>query len=245
MFNKEIYLFDMGNTVLDFHNGIHSDEEKDDIGISYMIDYLKTISINITKDKLKSEFLLSWYDDFYIRKSKLIELDVFTYLKKALPNLTIDKYEKLISLFYKPYKDEIVVNESIEDLFKVLKKNNRKIGIVSNCILPEKLYVEIFKSVGLDKYIDEYIFSYTYKIRKPNLKLFKIALDKLNGKAENTMMIGDGLYPDIYGAGQLDIDSIWYNQKVISSENIRSNHKNMILEISSFSELALLLDESM
>ncbi len=227
-------LFDMGNTVLDFHAGKHSDDEKDLIGLANMKEYLDTLKIDKSILQLKDSFLDKWYDDFYIRSEQLIELDVYKYLKEAIANLNTSQYKELIRLFYKPYKDEIVVNEGIEDLFKRIKNKDKKIGIISNCILPEELYIDIFKHLDLDKYIDEYTFSYTYNIRKPNPDLFKIAVEKLSVDVSKLLMVGDGIKPDIYGSNQLGIKSIWYNMKNKKND---VHIENMIGEIKSFNEL--------
>jgi len=36
MEKQKLFIFDMGNTLLDFHSGIHTDEEKDELGLSHM-----------------------------------------------------------------------------------------------------------------------------------------------------------------------------------------------------------------
>jgi len=229
--NKKMIFFDMGNTLLDFHQG-QSDDEKDDLGIEAVSKYLETIDIKLSSIEIKKRFLEPLYSQFHLRVSQLIEIDVDPYLNN-LGTLTTLQKNQVLQAFYSEYRRTVVVNEGALELLKHLKNASFKIGVISNCFLPAFLYKEIFVDKGLDDYIDDYTFSYTYGIRKPNPRIFEIALTKNHLKPNESLMIGDGLKPDIKGSRQLGIQSVWYNNK----NKINHDHIEMLLEINKFEEL--------
>lgn len=201
----------MGNTLLDFHQGL-TDDEKDHIGLKNMCVYLKSQGLSYSVEVLKEKFLDVLYGQFHLRESQLIEIDVREILNHFI-ELSDNQQNDLLRVFYRPYADYVVVHEGAKDLLSELKKRGKYIGVVSNCFLPAFIYKEIFKRTGLDDFIDDYTFSYTYKIRKPNPDLFKLAFQY---DYSESIMIGDGFKPDIKGSGQLGVDSIWYNHKMRS-----------------------------
>jgi len=238
--NSKVILVDMGNTLLDFHSGIHTDDEKDLLGLTKISSYLfKNFQLTISVEELKYNFLDKWYSDFYIREKDLIELDVRKYLNSALKSKSIElseiDCEKVMKEFYSYYKDEVIVANNTLEFLKYLKRMNKQVGIISNCILYDSIYIDIFKSVNLDRYIDEYFFSYKIYHRKPSKEIYQSALDKFKVLPEETIMIGDSLKADIIGAKKIGIDTVWYN---------KSNKKNVDnvefdLEISDFMELII------
>ncbi|MCH4887978.1 HAD family hydrolase [Acidaminobacter sp. JC074] len=229
--DKAVVFIDMGNTLLGFHQGL-TDDEKDMMGLKNMSDTLKAYGIHKEKDTLKHEFLDVLYGQFHLRESKLIELDVYKILKDFLP-LTDDMFRSLMLSFYKPYKDHICLHDGAKELLEDLNRNGKRIGVLSNCYLPDFVYIDIFKSLGLDDYVDSYTFSYTHGIRKPNPELFYTSMNKYDQTTDKMIMIGDGLKPDIYGASSVGLESIWYNHKLRS----HSGPENMVLQVKSLKDL--------
>lgn len=226
--NKDYIYFDMGNTLLDFHQGL-TDDGKDIIGLDNMSQYLNSIGLSIAPDTCKRKFLDVLYSKFHLRESQLIEVDVYKILRSFL-TLNQDQEDQVLRHFYQAYRQDVVLHDGALDLLRQLKKQGKYIGIISNCFLPAFIYKEIFEISGLDDYIDDYTFSYTHKIRKPNPDLFRYAFKKPYDKC---LMIGDGFKPDVLGSNQLSVDSIWYNHKMRRPESA----EHLKLTIQSLSEL--------
>jgi putative hydrolase of the HAD superfamily len=51
-------------------------------------------------------------------------------------------------------------------------------------------------------------------IRKPDERIFQLALDQIGVPAGQTAMVGDSLEADIQGANQMGIYSIWITRRV-------------------------------
>jgi len=233
----DVFYFDMGNTLLDFHKGF-TDEEKDLIGLERLRVHINELyDVEVTIVELITDFLDNWSKDFYIRSTFLIEIDALKYLnglleKKGL-KLGVEEGRVALRIFYSEYINQVVVNPNAFKLLKVLKKRDKRIGVISNCYLFEEFYKEAFEKVGLDQYIDAYTFSYTIGKRKPEKAMFEKALEVLKADPKKSVMIGDSLKADIGGAQASGMKGIWYNQYRKENETMVTSD----LEIRDFSEL--------
>ena len=66
-------------------------------------------------------------------------------------------------------------------------------------------------SSRIDKFFRQLIISDEIGVKKPDVKIFRHALDKANARAEESIMIGDGLDVDIVGARNAGIDQVFFN----------------------------------
>jgi HAD superfamily hydrolase (TIGR01549 family) len=85
-----------------------------------------------------------------------------------------------------------------------------KIGIVTNNILVEQQ--EKLRYLGLEAHIDALVVSEEVGIVKPEAGIFRVALERLQCSAEETVMIGDAWQNDIIGARAAGIRAIWLNR---------------------------------
>lgn len=232
--HKRLIFFDMGNTLLDFHQG-PSDEDKDKEGLFLMQEKMKSYGVEVSLEALTSGFLKGIYNNHRVRMEELLEVDVSPLLE-AYGSFTESQCLELLRAFYSPYHRYVYVNDGALDCLQRLKAVGFEIGIISNCYLPGILYEEIFKSTGLDKYVDHYTFSYDVGYRKPRIEIFRIALDKTECVASECIMIGDSYKADMIGAYGAGMDGIWYNP---SQTPCRSDYLVHYGEISQFSDLIL------
>ena len=76
-----------------------------------------------------------------------------------------------------------------EELLKVLKENNKKVGVITNKY--EEVSKRILDKLGLSKYIDIVVGGDTTGEKKPSAKPVNYALNQLNAKSEESILIGD------------------------------------------------------
>ena len=232
----KLIVFDMGNTLLNFHAGEHTDQEKDIMGCKNMSFYLREKhNIDVTASMIKTDLIDEWYSDFYKRKA-LIELDVCVYVNDFLKTLGFESgsvnCRELMNAFYKPYMDEVVITDgALESVMAV--KELMHVGVISNCILFDDFYEQTFKKSGLSNYIDNYIFSYSRQIRKPDKRLFNEMLDYHTCKAEDAIMVGDSYSADILPAKELGMKTIHFTSEPIkhSQADASVNRLNMIPKV--------------
>lgn len=128
---------------------------------------------------------------------KSIDLNIST---KLIHKLSED-YIKFLSTF----------NFLIEDSLKVLEYLNKKytLHIITNG----------FQEVQNEKLLNSNIYHFFLTItnsemvgvKKPNKKIFQVALDKANANKTNSIMIGDNLDADVIGALKFGMSSILFN----------------------------------
>jgi putative hydrolase of the HAD superfamily len=65
--------------------------------------------------------------------------------------------------------------------------------------------------VGLTGYFDPLIVSGDFGYRKPDGRLFQMALDQLGVVAERTLFVGNDMHRDIYGASQVGMRTVMFD----------------------------------
>ncbi len=117
-----------------------------------------------------------------------------------------------------------------------------KLGIITDGI-PVKQFEKILR-LRFEKFFDEIIISDEIGIRKPNPRLFSYALDKLNVKPDETLMVGDRLDNDIEPARAINIHTALIHRK--TKYDVESEKRSKIkpeFEIQSLSELTPILEK--
>lgn len=67
------------------------------------------------------------------------------------------------------------------------------------------------KSSGMDKYFQKVITSEDAGVKKPDLRIFKYALEIANATSGESLMIGDDYEVDIVGAQNVGLDQVYFN----------------------------------
>lgn len=88
-------------------------------------------------------------------------------------------------------------------------KERALVAIVSNNLLSEQ--EEKLRFCALDAYVDALIVSEEVGISKPDPAIFSVALDRLQCRATDAVMVGDSWHADIAGAHAAGIRAVWFN----------------------------------
>lgn len=112
-----------------------------------------------------------------------------------------------------------------------------KLGIIANQSpgSPERLNVW-----GIGKYFDLVVASAEAGISKPDLNIFKLALEKADCCAENSVMIGDRLDNDIIPAKSMGMNTVWLKQGFAVYQTAKDEREIPDFEILSLTELLAL-----
>jgi putative hydrolase of the HAD superfamily len=81
-----------------------------------------------------------------------------------------------------------------------------RFGVVSNFTTNLE---RILRDAGLDRLVDVVVCSEAVGLRKPDLAIFRLALDRLGARADEAAMIGDSLRADMAPARALGLMTIW------------------------------------
>lgn len=114
---------------------------------------------------------------------------------------------------------KIIINTELLDIIIQLKKKY-KIGLLSNYYY--EWMNELFAKYNLSKYFDEKIISSTYKIIKPDQKIYKIALNLFKIKPEEAIFIDDR-QKNIDGGEKAGIKSLLFTTNSKLVEDLENN----------------------
>ena len=96
----------------------------------------------------------------------------------------------------------------------MLRQREINIGLISNLATP---YKKPFFDFGLDKLVDEYLFSCEVGCKKPEEKIFKIMSNRLEVPFSEIIMIGDSLSSDFHGAIKAGMNAVLLDRKGIKN----------------------------
>ncbi len=119
---------------------------------------------------------------------------------------SIYKYYTEVILDFQPALTEPIV----PDVLKELKKSYL-IGLISNTgRTPGRVLLTLLERLKIKEYFDFYVFSDEILMRKPDPRVFQIALNKAQVLPEETVHIGDSYRMDYVGAKNVQINAILY-----------------------------------
>jgi putative hydrolase of the HAD superfamily len=98
-------------------------------------------------------------------------------------------------------------------LLETLRERGLKLGLVSNAFDPGWLLHRDLEQMGLAGRLDFSVFSSEIGVRKPHRAIFERALTVLGVEPEKALFVGDRLYEDIRGAGELGmttVQALWF-----------------------------------
>ena len=231
MVNKyEHIFFDLDKTL--WHFDENSKKVLNDIYKHFkLFSSISSVEKFVSKYEEVNEGLWSLYRDDKIRKDELRwkrfgdTLNHFNMANDVMANEIADYY-----VYHSP-RQTLLFPETINVLDYLSEKY--KLHIISNGF-EEVQYIKL-KESGLAKYFDVIILSDKVGVKKPHPYIFKKAFSQSGAKAKNSVMIGDDLYADIYGAQRVNMDAIYFNFNKLAHD------KPVQQEISCLTELYELL----
>lgn len=153
--------------------------------------------------------------------------DTFTAIGKDVPDAII--HEIADQYIYYLSKQTNLLDGAIE-LLEYLKPKY-KLHIITNGF--QEVQVGKLNNTDLIRYFDVVVNSEMAGVKKPNPKIFEMALDMANVKKKNAIMIGDSYEADVLGALDIGLDAICYNyhQDNIPSSIKQVTHLNELKKI--------------
>jgi putative hydrolase of the HAD superfamily len=199
--------FDLDNTLWDFDR--NSRETLEELFHKYNLAELGVPSFEIFIDKYKARNEMMW------EQYRLGKIDKVTLRDKRF-SLTFWDIGLDAELAPRELSEEYIrIGPTKNYLFphahEVLSHLKEKftLHIITNGF-EEAQHIKL-KAADLGKYFSNIIISEHTGYRKPDVRIFHYASDSANAKAEECVMIGDGLEVDVLGANEAGWDSVYFN----------------------------------
>lgn len=233
----KVIFIDMGNTLIHFHEK-GSDEEKDREGIRGLTAFLKGYATEISESDVKAYFFEAWIDAMKDRKTDYIEVDVSIYINGLMSRYGVELNRteciEAMNVLYKPYRENIVIEDKLRETMLKLKSDGYRIGVISNAALYSEVMIKCFEYAGIRDLIEGFVFSYDDGIGKPDISIFQKALEKFQISPQEAIMVGDNVQSDVEPARKLGMDTIWFNREGRAQENYKGT---IITQLSQLPEL--------
>ena len=123
--------------------------------------------------------------------------------------------------------------EGMKEFLEYLKNNGIRTGVISNIAYAAAVVVERINRLLPENAFEFIITSSNYMFRKPNKRIFDLALEKAELAPEDVWYIGDQYECDIKGALNAGLFPIWY----IGAIDLPYTEDKNILTVKSWNEL--------
>lgn len=163
------------------------------------------------------------------------KVELFTELLDELPWCKKPELTELLDFYNREYvKNAVLMNQAREVLSHI--RNNYKTGLITN----GKTMIQYGKidELGIRDDFDFIIVSEEVGVKKPDPRIFEMALKKLGLNPEECIYVGDHPINDIQGASKVGMETIWIK---VNQPWIESIEAKPLYQISTLSELLGLL----
>jgi putative hydrolase of the HAD superfamily len=231
-------LFDLGGTLL------YSDATWPEImerAIREMLSHLRLQGVAL-EDTFLAEFRKR-LDEYYVqREAEFIEPTTAYLLRTFLQDLgqpepAPELVRSALRAFYAVSQSHWIAEEDAVPTLQSLQDAGYRLGAISNASDDADVQLLVDRA-GLRPYFDFVLTSAACGIRKPNPRIFHIALDNWGLPPEATAMVGDTLGADVLGARNAGLLGVWITKRAETPGN--RDHLDTIepdLTVASLAEL--------
>lgn len=122
--------------------------------------------------------------------------------------LDAQQWKHYASLWYEPLRKIATTEPDIKQTLTALKNAGLKLGIVSNTFVNGSSLDMHLEQVGILDFFPTRVYSYEFDFRKPDLRIFKIAAERIGEAMENILYIGDRIDKDAKPALKLGMKTV-------------------------------------
>jgi len=108
-----------------------------------------------------------------------------------------EQWEEVIWHWYKPLSELARIESDLKETLSDLKALGLKLGIVSNTFVNRASLERHLENLGIRDFFSVRMYSYELGLRKPDMRIFKIAAEKIGEAFENILFVGDRIDADI------------------------------------------------
>jgi putative hydrolase of the HAD superfamily len=157
------------------------------------------------------------YEPFIWVPGTVEELEYPGLVRRLLGDFRIEISDEELDRFlvaeHAAWEPARVLASTTHALLDTLRGRGLKVGLVSNAFDPGWLLHRDLAEMGLEERLDFSVFSSEIGKRKPHPAIFERALDALGVAPEAAVFVGDRLYEDVRGAGELGmttVQALWF-----------------------------------
>ena len=207
----EAVLFDWGDTLMQF---AYSPEL---VSAGHRAGLAAIGRDGLPDDDALTEHFREHYEPFFWVPGTVEEIEYPGLVRRLLADFEVtiddDELRRYLEAEHSAWDPARVLGAHTHALLESLRARGLKLGLVSNAFDPGWLLHRDLEQMGLAQRLDFSVFSSEVGTRKPHPAIFERALEALGVEPENALFVGDRLYEDIRGAGELGmttVQALWF-----------------------------------
>jgi HAD superfamily hydrolase (TIGR01662 family) len=213
-------IFDLGNTLMYFE-GVWP--EVLTLADQAMVKTLAQAGFDLDRDSFAQAFLERLKAYYIEREDEFVELTTahilgtlladFGYLAVSdeVIRLALESFYQQTQAYWIPEKDTLPT-------LAALKEQGYRLGVISNAGDDADVQSLVDKA-GVRAYLDFVLTSAACGVRKPDPKIFQIALDQWGFSPQQVAMVGDTLAADVLGGQNAGVFTIWITRRADNPAN--------------------------
>ena len=136
-------------------------------------------------------------------------------LRELLPETTDDQIDAFVDAEHEAWAPAFQTLGAAQALLEALRSRGIKTGVILNSWPdPGRVLRGDIERAGLTGLLDTIVISSEVGMRKPDLGIFRLALEQLGVEPHEAMFVGDRLETDVQGAanlGMTTVQALWFN----------------------------------
>jgi putative hydrolase of the HAD superfamily len=136
---------------------------------------------------------------------RTIEDNIEYTCNKLGASIDSEKIEYATKIRYDFIANIMIPQQDVVEVLAHLKSHGLKIGLISNCSAETPI---AWKNTPVAPLFDVALFSSSIGLRKPDPRIYQLALERLDVKPADCLYIGDGDSQELSGAGQVGMHPV-------------------------------------
>jgi putative hydrolase of the HAD superfamily len=156
----------------------------------------------------RQEFVQSWFDTFNLRTTGVLispEGNIDYVCRQLGVSFTDTQLKQASRIRFNFTVDSLKPRPDALETLGFLRANGYKVGLISDCSTEVPT---AWKDTLLAPLIDVPVFSCVAGIKKPDPRIYRMALERLRVEAKNCLYIGDGSSQELSGAQKVGMHPI-------------------------------------
>lgn len=175
-----------------------------------------------------------WLKGIFVQNKDVTHKDQIRFIIEKATNGTIVVREEWMNELSEAYASSLFdvppyLNPDAPEVFKWLKDRGKKIVLICNTgRTPGFALKRFLEKNDVASYFDVMLFSDEIGIRKPDVKIFHLAAERLNVKPHEIIHVGDNLVSDVWGAKNAGFKAIHFSTDFGRDRTAESNPDSLV-----------------
>jgi len=220
MRNFDVLFFDLGGTLIYF-DGEWS--EVTNQANSALVKHLNDAGLELDFDAFVDDFKIRLDKYFKRRDTEFIEHTTASILRETLEEwgksqVSQELVDSALQAMYKISQSHWKVEEDAHQTLRLLQEQDYRMAILSNAANDEDVQT-LVDNAQLRPYFELVLSSAAVGIRKPDPHIFNRGLALMAAQKSRSVMVGDTLEADVFGAQQAGLYGIWITRRADNLDN--------------------------